>query len=108
VDPSQVLKGVLDTAVLGALRGRRTYGYDLVRSLRGLGFDEVADASVYGTLRRLARAGFLTGEIVESDAGPARKYYTLTGAGEAELEASVKTWNDMVEAMNRILVPDHE
>lgn len=103
VDPTQVLKGLLDTAVLGALKDNRTYGYDLVRELRGQGFSEIADASVYGTLRRLYRAGLLTSEIVDSDTGPPRKYYSLNAAGTTQLEHSVKTWDEITETMDRIL-----
>ena len=103
MDPSQVLKGLLDTAVLGALREKRTYGYDLVRELRRLGLSEIADASVYGTLRRLHRAGFISSEIVSSETGPPRKYYSLNEAGLTRLDLSRKTWADIVETMNRIL-----
>lgn len=103
MDPTQVLKGLLDTAVLGALRGNRTYGYDLVRILREHGFSEIADASVYGTLRRLYRAGLLTFEIVDSDTGPPRKYYSLNEAGATQLEHSVKTWDEITKTMDRIL-----
>lgn len=103
VDPTQVLKGLLDTAVLGALNDNRTYGYDLVRRLREQGFSEIADASVYGTLRRLYRAGLLTSEIVDSEAGPPRKYYTLNEAGAAQLERSLETWDDITRTMDRIL-----
>lgn len=103
MEPTQVLKGLLDTAVLGALRVSPTYGYDLVRNLRQQGFAEVADASVYGTLRRLHRADLLDSEIVESETGPPRKYYSLNGAGETQLEHSTKTWSEIVATMDRIL-----
>lgn len=103
MDPTQVLKGLLDTAVLGALRDDRTYGYDLVRRLRRQGFSEIADASVYGTLRRLYRAGLLSSEIVDSETGPPRKYYSLNGSGAAQLEDSRKTWGEIVATMDRIL-----
>jgi len=103
VDTTQVLKGVLDTAVLAVLRGQRTYGYDLVRQLREKGFTEVAEASVYGTLRRLYRAGLLTSEIVDSEEGPPRKYYSLNKEGQVELELSAKTWNQISETMEQIL-----
>ena len=103
MDPTQVLKGVLATAVLGALRDQPSYGYDLVRHLRDQGFSEIADASVYGTLRRLHRGGYLTSEIVESESGPPRKYYALNRAGEVELTHSRKIWNGIIETMDRIL-----
>lgn len=64
---SQLLKGVLDLAVLAVLRDADGYGYDVVRRLRSAGLTEVGDASVYGTLRRLYRAGGLTTYVVPSD-----------------------------------------
>lgn len=103
MDPTQVLKGLLDTAVLAALKGEKTYGYDLVRKMRQRGFSDIADASVYGTLRRLYGAGLLTSEIVDSESGPPRKYYSLNEAGETQLERSIKTWEEITETMGRML-----
>lgn len=104
MDSSQLLKGVLDTAVLAVLaRQGKTYGYDLVRHLRGSGLTEVGDASVYGTLRRLYAGGFLTSEIVASDEGPARKYYGLNEQGRAELDRSAKTWRSFSAILTELL-----
>ena len=72
MDTSQLLKGVLDVAVLAALRESDGYGYDVVRRLRAAGLSDVGDASVYGTLRRLYNAGALTTYVVPSDEGPHR------------------------------------
>jgi PadR family transcriptional regulator PadR len=108
MDSTQLLKGVLDTAVLGVLDRGNTYGYDLVRQLRAGGFDEVGDASVYGTLRRLFGGGYLTSEIVPSEEGPARKYYGLNRSGADLLERSKKTWHDFAAAMERLLEGEEE
>lgn len=103
MDTTQLLKGVLDTAVLAILKRGSTYGYDLVRQLREAGFDEVGDASVYGTLRRLFGGGYLTSEIVPSDEGPPRKYYGLNKAGRDMLGTSAKTWTHFSLAMTDLL-----
>jgi PadR family transcriptional regulator, regulatory protein PadR len=103
MDQTQVLKGILDTAVLAALQDRKAYGYDLVRRLRESGLTEVAEASVYGTLRRLYSGGFLTSEIVASAEGPARRYYGLNSAGRAELARSARTWVEVVKVIDRLL-----
>lgn len=108
MDSTQLLKGVLDTAVLAVLDRGNTYGYDLVRQLRADGFDEVGDASVYGTLRRLFGGGYLTSEIVPSEEGPARKYYGLNRSGSDLLERSKKTWHEFAGAMNRLLEGEEE
>ena len=103
MDSTQLLKGVLDTAVLAVIERGSTYGYDLVRQLRSAGFEDVGDASVYGTLRRLFNGGYLSSEIVPSEEGPARKYYGINGAGTDMLERSRKTWHEFTTVMNSLL-----
>ena len=81
MDTTQLLKGVLDVAVLAVVEDEDGYGYDVLRRLRAGGLSEVGDASVYGTFRRLYAAGALTSYVVPSDEGPHRKYYGITPAG---------------------------
>jgi PadR family transcriptional regulator PadR len=103
VEISQLLKGVLDLAVLAVLRDDDGYGYDVLRRLRNAGLDEVGDASVYGTLRRLFKAGLLTSYVVPSEEGPHRKYYSINQPGRQRLEESVKTWQTFATTMNTLL-----
>lgn len=74
-----------------------------MRRLRDAGLDEVGDASVYGTLRRLFHGGHLTSYVVPSDEGPHRKYYGLNAEGRALLERSTKTWVGFSKTLDRLL-----
>jgi len=103
MDATQLLKGVLDLAVLAVLREDDGYGYDILRRLRASGLDDVGDASVYGTLRRLFQAGCLNTYVVPSESGPHRKYYSLNSAGRGQLESSSKTWRAFASSMNGLL-----
>ena len=103
MDPTQLLKGVLDLAVLAVLGHGDGYGYDILRRLRAAGLDDVGDASVYGTLRRLFHAGYLTTYVVPSDEGPHRKYYALNPAGLAQLDSSSKVWRAFATTMDRLI-----
>jgi PadR family transcriptional regulator PadR len=103
VDTTQLLKGVLDLAVLAVLSEEDGYGYDVVRRLRGAGLEDVGDASVYGTLRRLYAAGVLTSYVVPSDEGPHRKYYGINQTGRAALSEQSKTWTAFADTMNGLL-----
>jgi PadR family transcriptional regulator PadR len=104
MDTTQLLKGVLDVAVLAAIQDDDGYGYDVVRRLRAAGLDEVGDASVYGTLRRLYSAGALTSYVVPSDDGPHRKYYGINAEGRAMLDAQRASWSAFATTMNGLLM----
>jgi PadR family transcriptional regulator PadR len=103
MDTTQLLKGVLDLAVLASLQGEDGYGYDILRRLRAAGLEEVGDASVYGTLRRLYQGGLLTTYVVPSEEGPHRKYYALNTAGRDQLQRSAKTWRGFAATMDSLL-----
>ena len=108
MDRTQLLKGVLDLAVLAAIADRDGYGYDVVRRLREAGLEDVGDASVYGTLRRLFQAGALTSYVVASEEGPHRKYYGLNDTGRSVLASSTKTWASFAQTLNHLLKLDGE
>jgi PadR family transcriptional regulator, regulatory protein PadR len=101
-----MLKGTLDLAVLAVLRERDGYGYDILRRLRSAGVGSVADASVYGSLRRLQAAGSLRTYETASAEGPPRRYYALTDRGRAELASGGRQWHDLARAMDGLLSGD--
>ncbi len=109
MDTTQLLKGVLDLAVLAVVLDDDGYGYDIVRRLRTAGLDDVGDASVYGTLRRLYQAGALTSYVVASEEGPHRKYYGVTPAGRELFERWVTKWRGVAEAMDVLIdIPERK
>lgn len=79
------------------------YGYEVVRGLRVAGLQEVGDASVYGTLRRLYNAGLLTSYVVPSDEGPHRKYYSLNAPGRDRLRDAATTWRAFAKTMEGLV-----
>ena len=103
MDTTQLLKGVLDLAVLAVVEPEDGYGYDVVRRLRSAGLEGVGDASVYGTLRRLYSAGALTSYVVPSDEGPRRKYYGITPSGRALLKTQRDDWAHFSDTVTRLL-----
>ncbi|MFE5307624.1 PadR family transcriptional regulator [Isoptericola sp. NPDC056573] len=103
MDTTQLLKGVLDAAVLAVVEDEDGYGYDVVRRLRARGLDDVGDASVYGTLRRLYAAGSLTSYVVPSGAGPHRKYYGITAHGRQTLAIQRKEWQEFAGTVGGLL-----
>jgi PadR family transcriptional regulator PadR len=76
---------------------------DVVRRLRSAGLQDIGDASVYGTLRRLYSAGALTSYVVPSDGGPHRKYYGINPQGRAMLNEQRVSWTAFADTMNGLL-----
>ena len=103
MESTQLLKGVLDLAVLSVLRDGDGYGYEIVTTLRERGLEDVGEASVYGTLRRLADDGLIAAYVVPSDSGPNRKYYRLTAAGRNARTTQAKTWRRFTEIMHELV-----
>lgn len=73
--------GLVTYAILGAIRAGHRYGADLMDAT------ELGGGSVYKTLSRLERKGWISGrwedaEIAESERRPRRRFYTLTAQGE--------------------------
>src|SRR2546430_15361164 len=102
MDRSQLLRGALDAAALAVVAEQDGYGYDVVRRLRAAGLSDVGDASVYGTLRRLYRAGALTSYVMPSDEGPHRRYYGITARGRAQPEEARAVWGDFSRALTML------
>lgn len=79
------------------------YGLALLQQLREAGLQPLADASVYGALRRLEADGQITGTLRPSDQGAARKYYELADSGREALAAGRSDWQQISTALQRIL-----
>lgn len=84
---TQLRKGILELAVMGALCQERHYGYSLVRVLTEGSSVSIKEGTMYPILARLHRDGLVRSEWVESDEGPPRKYYELTSSGRELFEA---------------------
>jgi len=108
MDTTQLLKGVLDVAVLAVIQEDDGYGYDIVRRLRAAGLDEVGDASVYGTLRRLYTAGAVSTYVVPSDGGPHRKYYSINSEGRVMLADQRGSWTRFADTMSGLLTEQRQ
>jgi PadR family transcriptional regulator PadR len=68
------------------LRECTTYGYKLMEQTAKFGFETMNPGTYYRTLRHMEKDGLCKSEWdTESGAGPARRVYTITDAGEAYL-----------------------
>jgi len=85
--------------ILAAIRGRPTYGLDIVAST-GL-----PSGTVYPTLGRLKRGGLVTSRwedqrLADREGRPRRRYYELTGAGMQALSQGASRLSSLVAELD--------
>lgn len=104
---SLILRGVLDLCLLALLREKPVYGYELTERLAERDL-LVAGGSSYPLLARLEKAGLVESESRRSDAGPPRKYYSLTDDGRTALAEGTAEWFTVAKSVTALLDPISE
>lgn len=98
---TQIKKGLLDLCVLSFLIDKDMYGYGIVQSISKS--IEVSEGTIYPILRRLSKEGYFETYIVESNEGPARKYYRITALGIEFYKKQLNSWEKLKNGMDSIL-----
>ena len=88
---SAIRKGLLEFLILRIVASDKVYVADM---LKRLGTTEFAtqEGTLYPLLSKMRREGLLDYEWKESEAGPPRKYYELTGKGREQLRETLEYW----------------
>ena len=100
---AQLRRGALQYCVLALLAGEPRYAFDVVSDLGEVEGMVTSEGTIYPLLSRLRRDGLVTTSWRESSAGPPRRYYALTAAGEAALERFVSQWRTFSGAVDHLL-----
>ena len=103
---TQLRKGLLELCVLLSLRRERLYGYDIVKRLAAGGGLAMGEGTVYPILSRFKKDGLVDATLMESSAGPARKYYHLTPKGRRLLADMLTQWAAVRDGIDRLISPE--
>ncbi|MFC0233982.1 PadR family transcriptional regulator [Vagococcus entomophilus] len=103
MEKTQMLKGILEGAILAILTKEEIYGYEMVKRLEAYGLNSVSDGSIYPVLLKLQKQGHIEGIKKKSSEGPTRKYYYLTDQGKKELTHFKKQWQELAAGVNHLL-----
>lgn len=104
---TEMLKGVLEGCVLEIISREEIYGYAIARQLNSLGFEGVAEGTVYTILLRLEKNQLVEVEKKRSEMGPPRKFYTLNPAGREELCRFWERWDFVSSKINQLKEREH-
>jgi poly-beta-hydroxybutyrate-responsive repressor len=104
-EPGAAPRNWLVPYLLLILRDWSSYGFDMLERLQTFGFAAMNPGSLYRILRQMEKDGMVSSMWDTSNAGPARRMYTLTQAGEEYLKIwarSLQHYQDMTNAWLRM------
>jgi PadR family transcriptional regulator PadR len=101
----ELKKGSAEFLVLSLLEAEQRHGYELQKLIesRSKGILTFNVATLYPLLYRMEERGWIVGRWVEKAGERRRRFYRVTPAGRATLDAQRQSWKAFVTAMNRVV-----
>ena len=98
---AQFKKGVLELCVLAQLDKGDKYGYELTEAISQK--MTIATGTLYLILKRLKDEGYFDTYLVESQGGPARKYYRISESGRTHYRELKQEWEEFITTVDELL-----
>src|SRR6266566_8349439 len=92
-------KNWLVPILLLMLRQWSSYGYELMEKMSTFGLVAMNPGTFYRTLRQMEKDGMVSSSWDTSEAGPAKRVYSITAAGEAYL----KFWTESLDQYQKMM-----
>ena len=101
----EMLQGTLDMLVLKALQLEPMHGWGITERIEqwSRGVLAINQGSLYPSLHRLTRQGYITSSWRVTENSRRARYYALTAAGRRALSSEQTSWERLSEAVNLIM-----
>jgi transcriptional regulator len=102
---SEVLRGTLDMLILKTLHLAPLHGWGICERIQEISLEalRVQQGSLYASLHRLTREGWIRSYWAETENGRRARYYALTRAGARQLEVETMHWRRLSTGVARVL-----
>jgi transcriptional regulator len=103
--PSDLIQGTLDVLILKSLATESRHGWAIAKRIQAVSGDvlQIKQGSLYPALHRLENQGLIRAEWRLNETGREAKFYTLTRAGRAQLQAELSQWERLSAAIHLTL-----
>lgn len=105
-DPdTEMIRGTLDMLILKVVSVEPMHGWGISERIQQISAEalQVNQGSLYASLHRLTRQGWIKSAWRTTENNRRAKYYSLTRAGEGRLGAEHEQWIRLVRAVDRIM-----
>lgn len=102
---SSVIRGTLDMLILKILDEEPMHGWGISELIQARSQDalRVQQGSLYASLHRLTREGWIRSYWAQTEHGRRARYYALTGAGRRQLTVEADHWRRLARGVTRIM-----
>ncbi|MEM7356954.1 MAG: PadR family transcriptional regulator [Acidobacteriota bacterium] len=102
---ADMIKGTLDMLILKVLSLGPMHGWGITERVQQVSENalQVNQGSLYASLHRLTREGWIRSHWEMTENGRRARYYTLTAAGQEQLGIEQQRWAKLAGAVERIL-----
>lgn len=103
--PTDLVQGTLDLLILRTIALQPMHGWGISQRIQQLSSDvlQVQQGSLYPALHRLEQQAWIKAEWGESENNRRAKYYSLTRAGQKQLERETANWQRLSTAIAQVL-----
>ena len=103
--PSDLIQGTLDVLILKSLATESRHGWAIAKRIQAVSGDvlQIKQGSLYPALHRLENQGLIKAEWRQNETGRDARFYTITKAGRAQLQAEVSQWERLSAAIQLTL-----
>lgn len=100
-----MIRGTLDMLILKVVAIEPMHGWGISERIQQISDEalRVNQGSLYASLHRLTRQGWIRSEWRATENNRRARYYSLTRAGEKQLGLEHEHWIRLSEAVNRIM-----
>jgi PadR family transcriptional regulator PadR len=105
----ELKKGSIELLILSLLEARPRHGYEIGKLIeaRSDGELQFRISSLYPTLCRMEKRGWVKSRWVEKEGQRRRCYYRLTPRGGEALAVQRESWSKFVTAIHRVIGSSH-
>ncbi len=102
---SGMIRGTLDMLILRVLSLEPMHGWGVSERIQALSADalRVQQGSLYASLHRLTREGWIRSFWQDTESGRRARYYALTAAGERQVKVETEHWVRLSKGVGRII-----
>ena len=107
---SDLIRGHIDTIVLGLLSTQDRYGYEICKQVALLsdGEYELKEPTLYSAVRRMAAQGLISSYWGEESQGGRRKYYRMLPEGRQAYLSNLGDWKRARTLIDRLVSGEAE